>query len=214
MNVLVGLLAMLLDEADRLVGQPADEQLRLYRLVDGQSETQVAEMTDGRVGYLHIPDMGHDGIAEFIKRYYPQIRKEGLVVDVRSNGGGNVSAMIIERLRREVLGTRFGRVPEVPGTYPRQTFHGHLACLLNEDSASDGDIFPHMFRQAGLGPLIGKRSWGGVIGITSHGPLIDGGSVHHLPARTREVFDVSGAGDTVVAIVAAFLMKNSDRRQS
>src|SRR5690606_21275475 len=125
-----------------------------------------------------IPDMSADGIREFIKGYYGQIRKEGLIVDVRNNGGGNVSQMIIERLRRRLLGTRFARNIDFAETYPDRTFHGHMVCVLNENSASDGDIFPHMFRQAGLGPLIGKRSWGGVIGITSHGPLIDGGSVN------------------------------------
>ena len=93
------------------------------------------------------------------------------------NGGGNVSQWIIERLDNKLLGTRFGSTSDDPGTYPDTVFHGHMVCLLSEDSASDGDIFPHMFRQAGLGPLIGKRSWGGVVGITGHGPLIDGGSV-------------------------------------
>ncbi len=138
---------------------------------------RVDQMSDGRVGYLHLPDMGAAGIREFIKWYYPQIRKEGLVVDVRGNGGGNVSQMLIERLDRELLGTRFARTYDSPRTYPEWVFHGHMACILNEDSASDGDIFPHRFREAGLGPLIGKRSWGGVVGITSHGPLIDGGDV-------------------------------------
>src|SRR5678815_2026128 len=107
-----------------------------------------------------------------------RIRKLGLVVDARGNGGGNVSQMIIERLRRTLLGTRFARTFERPGTYPNWTFRGPMACLLDEDSASDGDIFPYMFRQAGLGPLIGKRSWGGVVGITNHGPLVDGGVVN------------------------------------
>jgi tricorn protease len=147
---------------------------------------RVTEMTDGRVGYLHIPDMGPDGIAEFIKWYYPQIRKEGLIVDVRSNGGGNVSAMIIERLSREVMGTRFGRVPEYPSTYPQQAFHGHMACLISETSASDGDIFPHYFREAGLGPLIGKRTWGGVVGGGYIG-LIDGGNVFVPRSATNDV---------------------------
>ncbi len=137
---------------------------------------RVTELSGGRVGYLHIPNMGAEGIAEFIKWYYPQIRKEGLIVDVRGNGGGNVSAMIIERLGREVLGTRFGRVSELPSTYPGQSFHGHMACLISETSASDGDIFPHYFREAKLGPLIGKRTWGGVVGGGNIG-LIDGGSV-------------------------------------
>ncbi|HSR70267.1 MAG TPA: S41 family peptidase [Acidobacteriota bacterium] len=139
---------------------------------------KVSQMSGGRVGYLHIPDMGANGIREFIKWYYGQIRKEGLVIDVRSNGGGNVSQMLIERLRRELLHTGYARTSDYTGTYPSVVFHGHLVCLLNETSASDGDIFPAMFREAGLGPLIGKRSWGGVIGITSRGTLIDGGGVN------------------------------------
>jgi tricorn protease len=121
--------------------------------------------------------MGSNGIREFIKWYYPQIRKEGLVVDVRGNGGGNVSQMLIERLDRELLSLDYSRNSDYPSTYPNTVFTGRLVCLLNETSASDGDIFPAMFRQAGLGPLIGKRSWGGVIGITGHGMLIDGGNV-------------------------------------
>jgi tricorn protease len=122
--------------------------------------------------------MGSDGIYEFIKWYYPQIRKEGLVVDVRGNGGGNVSQMLIERLRRDLLAVGFARTAEQATTYPATVFHGHLVALLNETSASDGDIFPAMFKKSGLGPLIGKRSWGGVIGITNRGPLVDGGSVN------------------------------------
>ena len=154
----------------------SESALRYLRMVE-TNRRKVSEMTGGRIGYLHIPDMGPNGIREFIKHFYGQIRKEGLVVDVRGNGGGNVSPMIIERLSRELLGTRFQRTSDSAGTYPRTVFHGHMACLLDEDSASDGDIFPHRFREAGLGPLIGKRSWGGVVGITSHGPLLDGGQV-------------------------------------
>lgn len=138
----------------------------------------VLERTDGRVGYLHLPNMGAEGIREFIKYFYPQIRKEGLVVDVRYNGGGNVSQMLIERLRRELLATGFARTSETASTYPNQVFIGHMATIINPQSASDGDIFPAMFRQAGLGPLIGERTWGGVIGITNRGPLVDGGSVN------------------------------------
>ena len=137
----------------------------------------VTKATNGRVGYIHIPDMGEDGIREFIKYYYPQIRKEALIVDVRGNGGGNISQMLIERLRRELLGTGYGRVDEQTGTYPDAVLYGPKVCLINETSASDGDIFPYMFKQAGLGPLIGKRTWGGVVGISGRGPLIDGGVV-------------------------------------
>ena len=136
---------------------------------------KVRALSGGRAGYLHIPDMGPAGIAEFIKWYYPQVRAEGLVVDVRSNGGGNVSQQILERLGRTLLGTNFGSTREDAGTYPGVVFTGPMVCLINETSASDGDIFPYMFRQRGLGPLIGKRTWGGVVGISGRGPLLDGG---------------------------------------
>lgn len=155
----------------------ASEESLLYLDWVRHNREYVSKATDGRVGYLHIPDMGAPGIYEFIKWYYPQIRKEGLVVDVRSNGGGNVSQWIIERLDSKLLGTRFGSLNEDPGTYPATVFHGHMVCLINEVSASDGDIFPYRFRQSGLGPLIGKRTWGGVVGITSLGPLLDGGTI-------------------------------------
>ena len=138
---------------------------------------RVSDMTGGRVGYIHIPDMGAPGIREFIKWYYSQITKEGLVVDVRANGGGNVSQMLIERLRRKVLALNYSRTADEASTYPGGTVIGPMAALLNENSASDGDIFPAMFREAGLGPLIGKRSWGGVIGIGNRGTLIDGGTI-------------------------------------
>ena len=139
---------------------------------------RVTEASDGRVGYLHVPDMGPNGIREFIKWYYGQLRKDGLVIDVRSNGGGNVSQMLIERLARKPLSLGYSRTMPQATTYPYQAFAGHLVALLDENSASDGDIFPWQFRNAELGPLIGKRSWGGVVGITSHGPLIDGGAVN------------------------------------
>jgi tricorn protease len=154
----------------------SESSLLYLEWVEGNRK-KVLEATDGKVGYIHIPDMGANGIYEFIKWYYPQIRKEGLVVDVRSNGGGNVSQWIIERLDTRLLGTRFGQSSDKAQTYPYSVFHGHMACLLNETSASDGDIFPHRFREAGLGPLIGKRSWGGVVGISGRGPLLDGGTV-------------------------------------
>jgi len=141
------------------------------------NRNRVSEMTNGRVGYLHVPDMGAAGIREFIKWYYPQLDKEGLIVDVRANGGGNVSRMIIERLRRKVLGVNYARTTDAPTTYPDGAFNGAMAAILNENSSSDGDIFPYMFRQAGLGPLVGKRSWGGVVGISNRGSLIDGGGV-------------------------------------
>ncbi|MFN8095060.1 MAG: S41 family peptidase [Vicinamibacteria bacterium] len=164
----------------------SSEEPLLYLDFVTRARERVAQLTNGRAGYLHVPDMGAPGIYEFIKWFYPQIRKEGLVVDVRSNGGGNVSQWIIERLDTKLLGTRFGRNAE-PGTYPETVFHGHKVAILNETSASDGDIFPHMFRKAGLGPLVGKRSWGGVVGISGLGPLLDGGNATVPLSGTNDV---------------------------
>jgi tricorn protease len=160
---------------------------------------KVYEATDGRVGYMHIPDMGANGIYEFIKAFYSQIKKEGMVVDVRANGGGNVSQWIIERLDTKLLGTRFGYSSDKPRTYPYTVFHGNKVCLINQTSASDGDIFPHYFREAGLGPLIGKRTWGGVVGISSRGPLLDGGVVYVPLSATNNVkgeYIIEGKGVT------------------
>ncbi len=160
-----------------LVAPIRNEDSLLYlRWVEG-NRSYVAEQTGGRVGYLHLPDMGGSGIREWIKWFYGQVRKEGLVIDVRSNGGGNVSQMIIERLRRELMMADFERHVDIADTVPNVVFHGHLVCLLDEDTASDGDQFAWLFRRAGLGPLIGKRSWGGVVGIYGSYPLIDGGGV-------------------------------------
>ena len=161
-----------------------------------RNRKMVDKLSGGRLGYLHVPDMGADGIREFIKWFYPQIRKEGMVVDVRANGGGNVSRMLIERLQRRILGTQFARNIEDPLLYP-SAFNGPLVALLNENSSSDGDLFPAMFRAAKLGLLIGKRSWGGVVGITNHGQLIDGGSVN-VPefgfANTKGEWIIEGHG--------------------
>lgn len=155
-----------------------DESNLVYLDFVQTARRRVSELSGGRVGYIHIPDMGANGIREFIKWYYGQTDKEGLIADVRANGGGNVSRMLIERLRRKLLAIGYARTNEQGTTYPDQVFLGPMAAILNENSASDGDIFPAMFREAGLGPLIGKRSWGGVVGITNRGNLIDGGVVN------------------------------------
>jgi tricorn protease len=155
-----------------------DEQNLIYLDWVLGNMVRVDKLSGGKLGYIHVPDMGANGIREFIKWYYPQLKKEGMVIDVRANGGGNVSRMLIERLRRKVLAAQFPRNSEEPNLYPDGAFAGPLVCLLNENSSSDGDIFPAMFREAGLGPLIGKRSWGGVVGITNRGTLVDGGVVN------------------------------------
>ncbi|QJW99925.1 S41 family peptidase [Frigoriglobus tundricola] len=163
--------------ARRVVVTPtADEaDLYYYAWVRGNIK-KVSDATDGRVGYIHVPDMQQAGLNEFAKHYYPQLKKQALVIDVRGNGGGNVSPMLIERLRREAAMVGIARNAE-PTIDPAGTFVGPMACLLNEFSASDGDIFSYRFRHHKLGPLIGKRSWGGVVGIRGSLPLLDGGSL-------------------------------------
>jgi tricorn protease len=141
------------------------------------NRARVAQLSENRVGYIHIPDMGDAGIREFIKWWYPQVRKEAMVVDERDNGGGNISEMLIERLARTLEGTDFARNHDVAGTYPRVVEPGPKVALINEDTGSDGDIFAYVFRQSKIGALIGKRTWGGAVGITEHGPLLDGGVV-------------------------------------
>jgi tricorn protease len=205
------------DGARRISYRPiTTERNLIYLDWVNHNRDAVSKATNGRVGYMHIPDMDAAGIREFLKFYYPQIRKEALVVDVRGNGGGNISQMLIERLHRELLGTSFDRVSDYTRTYPRVVFYGPKVCLLNETSASDGDIFPYMFRQAGLGPLIGKRTWGGVVGITSRGPLLDGGTVFVPEFATASVdgkYVIEGHGvdpDIVVENDAASVISGRD----
>src|SRR5262249_3076680 len=154
---------------------PVADESRLYYhdWVEKNIKT-VDEATGGRVGYLHVPDMQAVGLNEFVKHYYPQLTKRALIIDVRGNGGGNVSPILIERLRREIAMIEYVRNGQ-PMTNPSQTFLGPMVCLLNEFSASDGDLFPYRFRQHKLGQLIGKRTWGGVVGIRGSLPLLDGG---------------------------------------
>jgi tricorn protease len=134
---------------------------------------KVHEATDGQIGYVHIPDMGPFGFAEFHRSYLSENTKKGLVIDVRYNGGGHVSQLILEKLARQRLGydiQRWGK----PMPYPQESVMGPLVALTNEHAGSDGDIFSHCFKLMELGPLLGKRTWGGVIGIWPRHFLVDG----------------------------------------
>jgi len=137
---------------------------------------KVDAATNGRVGYIYIPDMGAPGLNAFVKQYFPQIRKEGMIIDVRYNGGGFVDQLIFERLRRILAGMDTARNWE-PGTVPPNVFHGSMLAITNHYAASDGDIFSYFFKYYKLGPLIGERTWGGVRGIRGNFPLIDGGYI-------------------------------------
>jgi tricorn protease len=162
---------------DETVIPTADEQ-PLYYLdwVLGNIE-KVEQASDGKIGYVHVPDMGVPGLNEFVKFYYPQLHKEALVVDCRGNGGGNVSPMIIERLRREPAMWTVARNGAV-NLDPTGQVLGPKALLIDQHSASDGDIVGYRFRKHKLGPIIGQRSWGGVVGIRGSLPLLDGGTLN------------------------------------
>ena len=173
---------------DVVVVPTNDEQgLYYYNWVQSNIE-KVSKATNGRIGYLHIPDMGVGGLNEFVKYYYPQLRKEGLIVDVRGNGGGNVSPQIIERLSREIAMIDIAR-NGAPDIDPGGTILGPKVMLLDEFSASDGDIVAYRFKKHKLGTIIGKRSWGGVVGIRGSLPLLDGGYLNK-PEFSR--YDVEG----------------------
>jgi tricorn protease len=151
----------------------SEEQLRYWNWIES-NRRYVAEASDGAIGYLHIPDMDGEGLSQFSRQFYPQFDKKALVIDVRSNGGGFVSQMIIERLAREILAfdqPRHG----MTFRYPYRALNAHLACLIDEHAGSDGDIFPAAFRMKSLGPLIGTRTWGGVVGIRADKLFVDFG---------------------------------------
>ncbi|HZO86880.1 MAG TPA: S41 family peptidase [Chthonomonadaceae bacterium] len=133
----------------------------------------VHEATGGRVGYVHIPDMMGHGYAEFHRLYLTEVRFDALIVDVRFNRGGHVSQLILEKLGRKRLGYDVSRWGQ-PEPYPSYSVAGPMVMLTNQFAGSDGDIVSHGFKMMKLGPLIGTRTWGGVIGISPRNRLADG----------------------------------------
>ncbi|WP_262245216.1 S41 family peptidase [Parapedobacter soli] len=159
-----------------LVKPISDESALYYHEWVQQNIAKVTAASGGRIGYVHIPDMGPDGLNQFARYFYPQLDKEALIIDDRGNGGGNVSPMIIERLlRKPGLGTM--RRNSKTASIKPDAHVGPKVCLIDQYSASDGDLFPWQFKYYGIGPLIGQRTWGGVVGISGSLPFIDGGDM-------------------------------------
>ena len=167
-----------MDDSRQVLVKPLKSEKSLYYHNWVQDNIDyVDSVTNGKVGYIHIPDMVQNGLNEFAEYFYPQLRKEALIVDIRANGGGNVSPMLIERLRRERVLHQIPRNGQ-PSPDPGDQLVGPKVCLMDQWTASDGDLFAYRFRAHELGPLIGHRTWGGVVGIRGSQPFVDGFSLN------------------------------------
>ena len=151
----------------------ADDRAARYRDWVDSNRAAVHAATSGRVGYLHIPHMMAGGFGEFHRGFLTEYDRDALIVDVRFNGGGHVSPLLLEKLARKRIGYGFPRW-FAPTPYPMHAPAGPLVAIANEQAGSDGDIFSHGFKAMGLGPLVGKRTWGGVVGISPRVALADG----------------------------------------
>lgn len=137
---------------------------------------KVQAATGGRVGYIHVPNTAIQGMQEFTKGYYPQVHKDGMIVDERFNGGGFIPDFFVQRLQLSTW-TYWSTRDGAPFRTPQNAVDGPKCILANEYAGSGGDAFPYYFKLKGVGPIIGKRTWGGLVGISHDLPLVDGGSV-------------------------------------
>ena len=151
---------------------PDEKRLRYREWVE-QNRELVHKRTNERVGYIHIPDMGAVGFSEFARLFPVESGRDALIVDVRYNGGGFVSQLLLEKLSKKRIGYDIPRRGSKQ-PYPVYSLNGPMVELVDENAGSDGDIFTHSFRLLNLGPVIGVRTWGGVIGISPRHPLTDG----------------------------------------
>jgi tricorn protease len=151
----------------------SSEQDARYREWVENNRQRVHALSQERVGYIHIPNMGQSGFAEFHRGFLAEYDAPALLIDVRWNGGGNVSGLLLNKLARHRLGYDFSRW-DAPMPYPLEAPRGPMVALTDEHAGSDGDMFCHSFKLMGLGPLLGKRTWGGVIGYMRDHQLVDG----------------------------------------
>jgi len=153
----------------------SERALRNLAWVDGNRRA-VEKLTNGRVAYVYLPDTAAQGYTRFNRYFFAQAGRDGVIVDERFNGGGLLADHVIDYLRQPVRNyatTREGADQQVPTS----AIPGPKVMLINEQAGSGGDYLPYAFRQAGLGPLVGKRTWGGLVGIGGYPDLIDGGAV-------------------------------------
>jgi tricorn protease len=153
----------------------SDRRLRYQDWVAGRRR-RVRELSEGRLGYLHIPDMMGEGWADFHRDLRTEMARDGLIFDVRGNSGGHISELVVEKLARRVIGWCTGRWIQ-PESYMQEARRGPLVTVADEFAGSDGDIVTAAVKLLGLGPVVGTRTWGGVIGIEGRQGLVDGTAV-------------------------------------
>ena len=177
-------------EPRRVVVVPlrSERRLRYQDWVAGRRRA-VRELSQGRLGYLHIPDMMGEGWAHFHRDLRTEMNRDGLIFDVRGNSGGHISQLVVEKLARRVIAWDLGRWV-LPETYPLEARRGPLVTVADEFAGSDGDIVTAAIRLLGLGPVVGTRTWGGVVGIEGYQELVDGTSI----TVPRYAFWFSGTG--------------------
>ena len=168
----------------------SDRRLRYQDWVASRRRL-VRELSDGKLGYLHIPDMMGEGWAHFHRDLRTEMTRDGLIFDVRGNSGGHISELVVEKLARRVVGWSLGRWRQ-PYSYPREARRGAMVTLADEFAGSDGDIVTAAVKLLGLGPVVGTRTWGGVIGIEGRQGLVDGSTV--TVPRYAFYFDEYGWG--------------------
>jgi len=156
-----------------VVAALADDVPVYYRQWVEKNRAWVHERSGGRVGYFHVPDMQAAGFAEFHRYFGNECERDALIVDVRYNRGGHVSQLLLEKVARRRIAYTHSRWMNVT-TYPEEAVAGPVVTLTNEHAGSDGDIFSHCVKLMRIGPLVGTRTWGGVIGIWPRHRLVDG----------------------------------------
>jgi tricorn protease len=177
-------------EVRRVVVKPlsSESELRYQDWVAGR-RAFVADRSEGRLGYLHVPDMVASGWAQLHRDLGRETARDGLVLDVRGNSGGHTSQLVVEKLARRVIGWDVPRHRQA-FPYPDDAPRGPVVALADEHSGSDGDIVTAAIKRLGIGPVIGTRTWGGVIGIDGRYSLVDGTRV--TQPRYASWFDDSG----------------------
>lgn len=141
-----------------------------------ENRRAVDKLSNGRLAYIYMPNTGQGGFQSFNRYYFAQLGKEGAIIDDRFNGGGQIADYVIEQLQRKQTNFFMTRAGE-PFTTPQNAIFGPKAMIINEYAGSGGDAMPWLFRDQKVGPIVGKRTWGGLVGIFGAPPLMDGGTL-------------------------------------